>query len=305
MLIRKPSENVSAQNDPVVASTTLAPAVVTTVPEPKPVIPTNATGNIEIINITPKKETTAQNLDIQPHLKLQSGQIINLKDFNTTSKRATIIQTSTSSTTPLTAGQKKLFVTSGQGNLKLTSQPGAPIRTFTVVKQLTTAPQQHHNQNIKIIKTFSSASSTVSHQAINICTTSTASSPIISVSSSTSIPSSSIAVASNESTTLCIVCKKMARCNSIYCSDDCIRKHAQNALNSLMNKSQTDASGISTPSNKSVTEDKLKKKSKGLFEELLSAADRKPKVERVSTKYYYYFTIIACTTYRRREFISM
>ena len=39
-------------------------------------------------------------------------------------------------------------------------------------------------------------------------------------------PSSSSPKQSNLS---CVVCKKPSRPNSIYCSDDCIRKHAQNA----------------------------------------------------------------------------
>lgn len=73
----------------------------------------------------------------------------------------------------------------------------------------------------------------------------------------------------------CIVCKKPARPNSIYCSDDCIRKHAQNALNAVK------VPEASTTSTLKLGPDDKKKKTKGLFEDLLSMADRKPKVERV------------------------
>ncbi|KAM7362521.1 protein partner of snf isoform 2-T2 [Cochliomyia hominivorax] len=255
--------------------------------------PTNVTttSSIDILNITPKKDSTVPAMEAS-QFKLQSGQIINLKDYNTSSnKRATIIQTSTSNSPGLTAGQKKMFVTSGQANLKMTTQPGTSIRTITVVKQVSnpqtptqSQPQpqqqsQHQNHNIKIIKTISPATTTqTSGQSYNINTTANTGNATVTSTSVTSTPAST----TSESSTLCIVCKKIARVNSIYCSDDCIRKHAQNALNALMNKSQIDTGGTTSPLNKSFTDDKNKRKSKGLFEELLSAADRKPKVERVN-----------------------
>ncbi|XP_055923846.1 uncharacterized protein LOC129954153 [Eupeodes corollae] len=74
----------------------------------------------------------------------------------------------------------------------------------------------------------------------------------------------------------CIVCKKQARANSIYCSDDCIRKHAQNALNAVKVPEP-----VTPTASLKLGPDEKKKKSKGLFEDLLSMADRKPKVERV------------------------
>lgn len=332
MLIKKPTGQpemplITTSTPVVIATTTqsLITSVIGTVPstmvvQNKPT--TNVTSStIDILNITPKKDGTVQNLDTQ-QFKLQSGQIINLKDYSTTTnKRATIIQTSTSNTpVGLTAGQKKLFVTSGQGNLKMTTQPGTPIRTITVVKQLSNPQQQQSQQqqlqqkqqqqqihqqqlqqkqqqqqihqqqqpqkpqhqqhqqhhNIKIVKTIAPATTTT--EQINTtaaATTSSISSPATSVSSTS-------ATSSTDSSTLCIVCKKIARANSIYCSDDCIRKHAQNALNNLMNKSQSESGATSSPLSKGGPEDKTKKKPKGLFEELLSAADRKPKVERVS-----------------------
>lgn len=318
MLIKKPTGQpemplITTSTPVVIATTTqsLITSVIGTVPSTMVVQnkhTTNVTSStIDILNITPKKDGTVQNLDTQ-QFKLQSGQIINLKDYSTTTnKRATIIQTSTSNTpVGLTAGQKKLFVTSGQGNLKMTTQPGTPIRTITVVKQLSNPQQQQSQQqqlqqkqqqqqihqqqqpqkpqhqqhqqhhNIKIVKTIAPATTTT--EQINTTaatTTSSISSPATSVSSTS-------ATSSTDSSTLCIVCKKIARANSIYCSDDCIRKHAQNALNNLMNKSQSESSATSSPLSKGGPEDKTKKKPKGLFEELLSAADRKPKVERVS-----------------------
>ncbi|XP_065367348.1 serine-rich adhesin for platelets isoform X2 [Calliphora vicina] len=283
MLIKKPTviEKSEPSLTPVPISSTMTstPSLITSVATVQNTPTTNVTASsIDILNITPKKDSTVQNLEMTPHLKLQSGQIINLKDYSTTStKRATIIQTSTSNTSggAITAGQKKLYVTSGQANLKMSSQPGTPIRTITVVKHLS-APQLQQHHNIKIIKTIPPATTTAAH-SFNISTTAATATHTASVSS-TSTSTASL----SESSTLCIVCKKIARTNSIYCSDDCIRKHAQNALNTIMNKSQSDTGATSSPLNKSVAEDKTKRKSKGLFEELLSAADRKPKVERVN-----------------------
>ncbi|XP_067615651.1 uncharacterized protein pps isoform X2 [Eurosta solidaginis] len=81
--------------------------------------------------------------------------------------------------------------------------------------------------------------------------------------------------------TLCIVCKKVARQNSIYCSDDCIRKHAQNALNlfAAASAAKPPEPPIIISANEEIAA--KKKKAKGLFEDLLLMADRKPKVERV------------------------
>uniref|UniRef100_A0A0K8WM71 PHD finger protein 3 n=1 Tax=Bactrocera latifrons TaxID=174628 RepID=A0A0K8WM71_BACLA len=86
---------------------------------------------------------------------------------------------------------------------------------------------------------------------------------------------------STEPQTFCIVCKKVARSNSIYCSDDCIRKHAQNALNMFAAVSSAKSPEPTVSSN--INEDAAlkKKKAKGLFEDILSMADRKPKIERV------------------------
>ncbi|KAL9874717.1 uncharacterized protein ACN427_013102 [Glossina fuscipes fuscipes] len=83
--------------------------------------------------------------------------------------------------------------------------------------------------------------------------------------------------------TFCIVCKRAARANSISGSGDCIRKHAQSALNTLTAKTQVEPPGPSGSSNssKQSADGKTKKKSKGLSEDLLSMADRKPKVEKV------------------------
>ncbi|XP_037819855.1 serine-rich adhesin for platelets [Lucilia sericata] len=284
MLIKKPNEPTTT---PVVISSTpptLITTVVGSIANVSNTTTTNVTtSSIDILNITPKKDSNVQNLETSSHIKLQSGQIINLKDYSmTTNKRATIIQTSTSSTTGnLTAGQKKLYVTSGQANLKMASQPGNPIRTITVVKQLSTPPQLQQHHNIKIIKTITPTATAASGTSLNISTTAapaTTTTPSVPATVSSTPTSSKV----SESSTLCIVCKKIARSNSIYCSDDCIRKHAQNALNTIMHKTQTDSSATSSPLNKSVAEDKTKRKPKGLFEELLSAADRKPKVERVN-----------------------
>ncbi|XP_036336250.1 LOW QUALITY PROTEIN: uncharacterized protein LOC118746507 [Rhagoletis pomonella] len=85
----------------------------------------------------------------------------------------------------------------------------------------------------------------------------------------------------NDERTSCIVCKKVARPNSIYCSDDCIRKHAQNALNMFAAASAAKYPDLTAVSSTIEETSAKKKKQKGLFEDILSMADRKPKVERV------------------------
>ncbi|XP_005188356.2 uncharacterized protein LOC101895968 [Musca domestica] len=185
-----------------------------------------------------------------PKTSLQSGQIINLKDF---SGKKLFIQTTPGST----SGQKKIIVTTTQP-LKTTSNLSSPVRTFAVVKQISCAgKQQSQTQNIKVIKTISPAQST--GQSIKVLTA-----PTKTISSNESLSPKTM---SNELPTFCIVCKKNARSNSIYCSDDCIRKHSQTAWAALSASSQ---------------DDKTKKKSKGLFEEELSMPDRKIKMERVN-----------------------
>lgn len=86
---------------------------------------------------------------------------------------------------------------------------------------------------------------------------------------------------STEPQNFCIVCKKVARPNSIYCSDDCIRKHAQNALNMFAAVSSAKSPEPNVPCNTNDDAVLKKKKAKGLFEDILSMADRKPKIERV------------------------
>lgn len=53
----------------------------------------------------------------------------------------------------------------------------------------------------------------------------------------------------------CLVCHKAARKNSIYCSDDCIRKHAQNSSSSA--KTTSTPTTTTTFTNKSPTDQKL------------------------------------------------
>lgn len=98
--------------------------------------------------------------------------------------------------------------------------------------------------------------------------------------------------------TTCIVCKNAARKGTIYCSDNCIRKHAQSAINQLANSAEMTTSqhsnlpeiGVGGQNNSNLTNtsgvqkvgcnDKTKKK-KELFNDMLSMANRKPKIERV------------------------
>lgn len=80
----------------------------------------------------------------------------------------------------------------------------------------------------------------------------------------------------------CVVCKRPARANSVYCSDECIRKYAQNSI-----QAQTVAKGPE-PVTQTVAQtplpnalDAKKNKKKDLFEDVLRQADSVSKVERV------------------------
>ncbi|KAH8312444.1 hypothetical protein KR044_010768 [Drosophila immigrans] len=78
----------------------------------------------------------------------------------------------------------------------------------------------------------------------------------------------------------CVVCKRPARPNSVYCSDECIRKYAQTAI-------QTQQTVVKTPEPEpQVLQpnalDVKKSKKKDLFEDVLRQADSVSKVERIN-----------------------
>ncbi|KAH8318668.1 hypothetical protein KR074_001189 [Drosophila pseudoananassae] len=68
--------------------------------------------------------------------------------------------------------------------------------------------------------------------------------------------------------TQCVVCKRPASPNSVYCGDECIRKYAQSAVQAHPSSKQSDGP--------------LAHKKKDLFEDMLRQADSMSKVERVS-----------------------
>lgn len=251
--MKKPTEVISQLSGDYYTTTSIATPSAT-----QPLV----TDSISVINIqqpnTAKIQTKeiAQTVIDTTKTKIKPGQFINLKDLSRSGKKV-IIQAATSSST----GQKKLFVTTHP--IRTTSTTLAtPIRTIALVKHIPGHGNQvNQHQSIKVIRTIAPVKSTA-----QTFVTTTASGSITKT------------ISTNDPSTLCIVCKKSARVNSIYCSDDCIRKHAQNALHTFMTRTQADVDGA-TVSN--VSEDKIKKKPKGLFEDLLSMADRKPKVERV------------------------
>ncbi|KAH8331094.1 hypothetical protein KR067_011571 [Drosophila pandora] len=70
------------------------------------------------------------------------------------------------------------------------------------------------------------------------------------------------------SDTQCVVCKRPASSNSVYCSDDCIRKYAHNAIQAHPSSKQPDGP--------------LSHKKKDLFEDMLRQADSMSKVERIN-----------------------
>ncbi|XP_061400775.1 uncharacterized protein LOC133336495 [Musca vetustissima] len=246
-------ETASPLQPAVVTSTTVistTPTICSASTSATTVVTSNLQQGVSKIISEPTKQALAES----PKPKLQTGQIINLKDF---SGKKVYIQTAPGSAS---GGQKKIIVTTTQP-LKTTSNLSSPVRTFAVVKQIScTGKQQAPNQNIKVIKAISSPAQSSSQQPIKVVS---ATPPKAANSSNESLNTKP----SNEPPTLCIVCKKNARPNSIYCSDDCIRKHSQTAWATLSTNSQ---------------DDKTKKKSKGLFEEELSMPDRKTKMERVN-----------------------
>ncbi|KAH8419062.1 hypothetical protein KR222_002912 [Zaprionus bogoriensis] len=91
-------------------------------------------------------------------------------------------------------------------------------------------------------------------------------------------------VTSNTSDAVCVVCKRPARANSVYCSADCIRKYAQSAI-----QAQTVAKGPAEPAPQLAAQTSLpssldakKNKKKDLFEDMLRQADSVSKVERIN-----------------------
>ncbi|XP_030369793.1 uncharacterized protein LOC115620614 isoform X2 [Scaptodrosophila lebanonensis] len=78
----------------------------------------------------------------------------------------------------------------------------------------------------------------------------------------------------------CIVCKRPSRSNSIYCSDECIRKYAQSAIQTqnVTKSPETIHSSVMVPAGLDVK----KNKKKNLFEDMLRQADSLSKVERIN-----------------------
>lgn len=79
----------------------------------------------------------------------------------------------------------------------------------------------------------------------------------------------------------CVVCKRPAANNSVYCSEECIRKYAQNAIHAVgrPDSPMTHNASVQSPLNHSLEAKKNKKKD--LFEDMLRQADSVSKVDRV------------------------
>ncbi|KAH8247770.1 hypothetical protein KR038_009661 [Drosophila bunnanda] len=84
----------------------------------------------------------------------------------------------------------------------------------------------------------------------------------------------------------CVLCKRPAASNSVYCSEDCIRKYAQNAIqaNSSVkgrpDSPMTHPASVQSPLHHALETKKNKKKD--LFEDVLRQADSVSKVERIN-----------------------
>lgn len=80
----------------------------------------------------------------------------------------------------------------------------------------------------------------------------------------------------------CVVCKRPARANSVYCSDECIRKYAHNSIQAHIVGKEPEPvpqTVAQTPLPNAL--DVKKNKKKDLFEDVLRQADSMSKVERV------------------------
>jgi len=81
----------------------------------------------------------------------------------------------------------------------------------------------------------------------------------------------------------CVVCKRTARPNSVYCSDECIRKYAQSAIQAQTIAKTPEPVQQTDPQTPLINALEAKKnKKKDLFEDVLRQADSVSKVERVS-----------------------
>ncbi|KAI9580842.1 hypothetical protein GQX74_013390 [Glossina fuscipes] len=265
--IKKQEERVQPKITDMLSKKVIPQIQTVATPLPSTVTSTDMSVICSTINTAPSTTFSAnigepkvsfQAIDTSKIKRLPARQFIAVKDLSGGIRKSIIVSS------PATNPKEVLVTSSGQHVSPLTS----PLKGFISVKQQPKSnnplpqPQQHNIRVQKII------------QAI-----------VTSATQSTRISNTIVTTAPRKQpTTFCIVCKRAARANSIYCSDDCIRKHAQSALNTLTAKTQAEPPGPSGSSNssKQSADDKTKKKSKGLFEDLLSMADRKPKVERVS-----------------------
>ncbi|XP_016954134.1 death-inducer obliterator 1 [Drosophila biarmipes] len=87
------------------------------------------------------------------------------------------------------------------------------------------------------------------------------------------------------SESICVVCKRPAGSNSVYCGEECIRKYAQNILHLHTTNKGPDSpvphnASVQSPLNNSLEAKKNKKKD--LFEDVLRQADSVSKVERIN-----------------------
>ncbi|XP_017076822.2 LOW QUALITY PROTEIN: death-inducer obliterator 1 [Drosophila eugracilis] len=154
-------------------------------------------------------------------------------------------------------------ITSSAELVQLTS-PLAPKRTLPVGVTVSSSPIRI--PMIKPAKKFPTSSTPYQQQQLNFIKLG---------------PSSGNRI----SDTACVVCKRPANSNSVYCSEECIRKYAQNAIHSHTATKGPDSplphnAGIQSPLNNSLEAKKFKKKD--LFEDVLRQADSVSKVERIN-----------------------
>ncbi|KAH8357142.1 hypothetical protein KR084_004333 [Drosophila pseudotakahashii] len=87
------------------------------------------------------------------------------------------------------------------------------------------------------------------------------------------------------SESICVVCKRSASSNSVYCGEECIRKYAQSAIHSHTVAKGPESplpqfASVQSPLNNSLEAKKNKKKD--LFEDVLRQADSVSKVDRIN-----------------------
>ncbi|XP_037955902.1 uncharacterized protein LOC119685630 [Teleopsis dalmanni] len=169
------------------------------------------------------------------------------------------------------------------GELSNTAAENLEVKTITVLNIKNETPVTKKQVDvINIINTdipHSKTPTTLTQQktiitkpidVLHYANTSNKTSPQVQPKIHKYILSKPVNVQKKEAQNICIVCNRLSRINTNFCSDDCIQKHVKNYLDANITDPQAQHLAV-----------ERKKKVKELFEDQLAMIDRKSKVERV------------------------